>query len=289
MAYQLDRPIIITGAGRSGTKLLRSILACAPETAIFPREINYVWRHGNINHATDELTPEHARPEVCAFIREQFVKLSRRQDAPRIVEKTCANTLRLDFVRVVLPEAIVIHLIRDGRDVAESARRCWQGRPSLRYLFEKLRWVPPGDIPYYGLRYLRYQVGRLRGNINGAQSSWGPRFSGLDRLVEERELLEVCAIQWRTCVQAAEASLENYPAEQRLTIRYEDLVADPIAVSRMVYQHAGLTLTDDCASFVNETVHEGNLGKWCDRLSKDEQTLVLPHIESELRRHGYLI
>lgn len=289
MTYQLDRPIIITGAGRSGTKLLRSVLACAPETAVFPREINYIWRHGNVNFPTDQLTPDHARPEVRAFIREQFANLGRRQGGQRVVEKTCANALRLDFVHAVFPEAIIMHLIRDGRAVTESARRRWQAPPDLRYLLEKLRWVPAGDIPYYGLRYLRYQLGRLRGSNKGAQSSWGPRFARLDRLVAEKELVEVCAIQWRACVQAAEGSLECLPDEQALTIRYEELVADPVAVARRVYQHAGLTFTEACAAFARETVHDDNLNKWQQRLSEQELDLLLPHIEAELQRLGYTV
>lgn len=289
MTDQLDRPIIITGAGRSGTKLLRCILACAPETAVFPREINYIWRHGNVSFPTDELMPRHARPDVRAFIREQFVKLGRKQGGRRVVEKTCANTLRLDFVHVVFPEAVIIHLVRDGRAVTESARRRWQARPELRYLLEKLRWVPAGDIPYYGLRYLRYQLGRLQGNYNGAQSSWGPRFTGLDRLAVEKELVEVCAIQWRACVAAAETSLQRMPPHQTLTVRYEDLVADPVAVARRVYRHTGLTFSDACAAFAQEKVHEGNLEKWRQRLSEEELSLLLPHVEAELKRYGYAI
>jgi hypothetical protein len=289
MPSQLDRPIIITGAGRSGTKLLRSLLACAPETAVFPREINYIWRHGNIDFPTDELTPEQAQPDVRTFIREQFVKLARNREGRRIVEKTCANTLRLDFVHTIFPEAIIIHLIRDGRAVTESARRRWQARPELRYLLEKLRWVPVRDILHYGLRYLRYQLGRLQGNNNGAQSSWGPRFTGLDRLVAEKELVEVCAIQWRACVQAAEASLRRLPQEQTLTLRYEDLVADPAGVARQVYQHVGLNFTDACANFARQKVHSGNLEKWRQRLSTEDLHLILPHIETELQRHDYSV
>lgn len=285
-------PIIITGAGRSGTKLLRSIVARAPETITFPREINYIWRHGNINIPTDELTPDHARPEVCAFIRREFSKLANKHHGKhqsiRVVEKTCANTLRLDFVHAVLPEASIIHLVRDGRAVAESARRRWQAPPDIRYLLEKVRWVPATDIPYYALRYLRYQAGRLQG-ANGSQSSWGPRFQGLDQLVAEKELIEVCGIQWQRCVQAAETALARLPAEHRLTVRYEDLVADPVTVTRQIYQHLNLPFTDEVARFVTDNVHTDNIHKWQERLSDRDLQLLMPHIEAELRTHHYNI
>lgn len=282
-------PIIIVGAGRSGTKLLRSILACAPEVVAFPREINYIWRHGNLGFPTDELRPEHARPEVRAFIRKQFLKRGQAQGGKRVLEKTCANTLRLDFVRSVFPEAYIIHLIRDGRAVTESACRRWRARPDLRYLLEKARWAPLRDVPYYALRYLRYQSGRLKANNTGAQSSWGPRFSGLDQLVAEKELVEVCAIQWRVCVQTAEASIQRWPVGEALTLRYEDLVDDPVGVARRVYQHAQLTFTDDCAAFADEYVRADNIEKWRNHLSEAEVSLILPHIETELRQHGYTV
>jgi hypothetical protein len=111
----------------------------------------------------------------------------------------------------------------------------------------------------------------------------------MDRLLVEKHLLEVCAIQWRTCVQAAEASFQHIPAEQRLTIRYEDLVADPVAVARQVFQHTGLTFTGVCSTFARDHVHGGNLEKWRQRLTADELDLLLPHIEEELRRHGYTV
>ena len=38
-----------------------------------------------------------------------------------MVEKTCANTLRLPFVDKVLPEARYLHIVRDGVDVVASA------------------------------------------------------------------------------------------------------------------------------------------------------------------------
>src|SRR5690606_5210941 len=117
-----------------------------------------------------------------------------------------------------------------------------------------------------GIRYLYYQVGRIycrnRVRGNSAQSSWGPRFSQIDQLVREKTLIEVCAIQWRECVNAAEASLRQLPTQQAITIRYEDLVADPVTVARDLYQRTQLTFTETCKSFVKQHVEDSHTRKW---------------------------
>jgi len=281
-------PIVIVGAGRSGTKLLRGILVSHPDTVCFPREINYIWRYGNAGYPTDELLLEHARPTVVRYIRNRIASLSLRNGGARVVEKTCANSLRVDFCHRVVPDAFFIHLVRDGRAVAESARRRWQAGPELGYLLEKARWVPPSDVPYYALRYLRHQVGRLR-SAERAQSSWGPRFTGLDSLVENLTLIEVCGLQWRACVQAADAALRRLPSSQCITVRYEDLVADPMPVVRELLDRAGLAFVAECGTYVHSQVQGGNLSKWRERLSQEELRLLLPHISSELGVHGYEI
>ncbi len=281
-------PIIIVGAGRSGTKMLRGILSSHPEVVCFPREINYIWRHGNADFSTDELTSAHARPEVVRYIRRRFETLSAKNDGRRVIEKTCANSLRVEFVHAIFPEAYIIHLIRDGRAVAESARRRWLAKPDMRYLLEKLRWVPIEDVPYYTFRFLHYQFGRVQLR-DGVQSSWGPRFKELDALIREKSLIEVCGLQWQACVSAASTVLRQLPSKQVLTIRYEDLVLDPLVISKQIFDHVGLTFLSKCERYIENNIHPANLNKWKRNLTSGEVDLLLPHIESELLKNGYRI
>lgn len=281
-------PIIIVAAGRSGSKMLRSIIGSHPDIAYFPREINYIWRHGNTTFPTDELRPEHARPEIAHYIRKRFKQFSRAHGDARVLEKTCANSLRVEFVHTVLPEAYIIHLVRDGRAVAESARRRWLAKPEMKYLLEKARWVPIQDIAYYGMRFLKFQWHRLRSQEK-APSSWGPRFAGLDDLVQEKSLIEVCGIQWRVCVESAEDAFSRIPANQVLTVRYEDLVQSPLEISKQIFSHVGLDFAPESQAFIREFVTIANLEKWRKHLSEADLSRLLPHIESTLEKFGYTL
>jgi hypothetical protein len=282
----LDSPILIVGAGRSGTKLLRAILGAHPTLGIFPREINYIWRHGNIAFPTDELLPQHAYPEVRRYIRERFEQRSRQLGGRRIVEKTCANVLRVGFIHSVFPEAHIIHLVRDGRAVAESARRRWVAPPDLRYLAEKLAWVPLTDMPYYGLRYLYFQAGRLASRT-GAPKSWGPRYTGQQDIPPGISLIEKCGLQWRACVLAGEAGLHQLPANLGMTVRYENLVRDPVETTQRILSHVGVPFATECRDYIESHVTGAYLEHWRDALSEEDMALLLPHISSDLVGLGY--
>lgn len=279
------RPILIVGAGRSGTKLLRRLVSSHPEVEAFPREINYIWRHGNADHPDDELTPAHARPEVVGYIRKRFARFREWNGAERICEKTCANALRVDFVRCVFPRAIVVHLVRDGRAVAESARRRWTATPPLSYLLEKARWIPVTDLPFYVFRYLKFQLSRGPGGVK-QQSSWGARFSGIDRAVSELPLLDVCALQWQACVRAVEDSFARMPDDLKVTVRYRDLVTSPAETTRRLFSNLGLDWQVETREYVEREVRPQHLDKWRERLSSAEVERLRELIGDDLDRLG---
>ena len=67
------RPIILLGAARSGTKLLRDVIATHPNIGKVPYDINYIWRLGNEFIPHDELEPEQATPIVIQRIRKSIL------------------------------------------------------------------------------------------------------------------------------------------------------------------------------------------------------------------------
>jgi hypothetical protein len=109
---------LIIGCARSGTSILGELVASHPEVKyIF--EAHDVWESAGLGVCdSHRLTAEHATPRVRKHIREWFRK--RQGPATVLVEKTPRNVLRVPFIRAVFPEAKIIHIVRDGRDVSCS-------------------------------------------------------------------------------------------------------------------------------------------------------------------------
>lgn len=222
------RELVIIGAPRSGTNMLRDAICRLPGFATWPcDEINYIWRHGNARWPSDALPPEAATPRVQTFINRQFRRQARASGAAWLVEKTCANSLRVPFVDRVLPAARYVFIHRDPLDAVASAVKRWRAPFELGYTLRKARFVPPSDVPYYAWRLLRNRLHRL---LSGERrvSSWGPRLESMTALVESHTLPELCALQWNACVESAATALASLGAARVLRLRYEAFVSAPV-------------------------------------------------------------
>lgn len=234
-------PVILIGAARSGTKFLRDVLAAPRGTAVVPYDVNYVWRYGTEYTKDDLLDPAELTEKRRTFIRRSLRSLAKAQPGDVLIEKTVASTLRVPFVDAVFPEARYVHLIRDGRDVAESAMRQWRRPPDWSSLFQKARQIPIANLGYIGW----FAANFARGIFSGRQGGqvWGPRFPGIDALAATAPLAEVCAYQWLESVTRARNALAQLPAasERVFTIKYEELVSTEVSLEQLV---ADLGLSD---------------------------------------------
>ena len=160
----IARPFFVVGSGRSGTTMLRLILAghpdlyVCPETwfiadlvAHLPRQEpltpaqleqaitliteHYRWPDMGLPAATLRLLlAEAERPTLRAVIDTIYGHLARSAGKPRIGDKTPPYVKILPILAELYPDAQFIHLLRDGRDVAMSHidagwwhHRCYQG------------------------------------------------------------------------------------------------------------------------------------------------------------------
>lgn len=234
------RPIVIIGAPRSGTNMLRDAICTHPDAATWPcDEINYIWRHGHRSHPTDEFPITFATPELARFVRRAFNGISRKFDTPNVVEKTCANSLRVAFIHALLPDARFVFIFRDGAAAARSASLRWRARYDFSYLAAKARYVPITDVPYYGARFVRDRIHRLLGHEQRA-AYWGPRIAGLESVIASEGLLAGCAAQWSSCVVSSIAALPTIDPTRRIVVRYEDLTRDPEVGLSVVSDFLGL-------------------------------------------------
>jgi hypothetical protein len=145
---QRSAPIIVVGSPRSGTTLVRRLL-CAhprlyvpgetgydpflrtdPHAPLSPRRasrvlrrialLNRHWTHGD--DALSGLDPE---PRLRDVLDALYAQRAHRYGAERWGDKTPGYVRYLPTLERIFPGALVIHVLRDGRDVALSARAEW--------------------------------------------------------------------------------------------------------------------------------------------------------------------
>jgi hypothetical protein len=140
-------PFFIVGNDRSGTTMLRMILDRGPDAAVPPesmfltdvtvpppdgdwqRLIQEVWDHPKVGlwelgNPAPRIPRELAPDEAARFVLgAPFEAYARKHGKPRWGDKTPHYVHHVDLLLSIWPDARVVVLVRDGRDVALSLRR----------------------------------------------------------------------------------------------------------------------------------------------------------------------
>ncbi|MCC7075671.1 MAG: sulfotransferase [Acidimicrobiia bacterium] len=276
-------PIVIIGAARSGTKFLRDVLAASEAVHAIPYDVNMIWRLGNERSDSDAYGPDSLSSRECSRIRRYLEKAGRMRDdgTGRLLEKSVSNTLRVGLVDRVLPDAQFVHLVRDGRAVAESARRQWESSSEPGYLARKVRSLPVfPTVRYAASQLLERVTGR------GVGTPWGPRYPGVVQDMAHKSTLEVCAIQWRECIGRARADLDGLGPARVREVRYEALVADETALGSLT-EWLGIPDPERVRSRFRRDVETDGLDRWKRALTPDEHVVLDILLGSMLRELGY--
>jgi len=219
----LQRPIFIVGSPRSGTSILGKILRAHP-AVVYLGEPRLIWKHGN-EQRSDVLRAEHASNLIASSVRERLLALGQSQDGLRLVEKTPQNALRLEFVDRIFPDCLVIHVIRNGRSAVPSIRDNWLKFSTSRNpsaLVRRFREMDLRRAHHYireGMqRFLPARLSRVVG-----RPVWGPQLPGIQQMLSDMELIDVCCLQWRWSVESAcNFGRAFMPANRYLEIRLEE-------------------------------------------------------------------
>ena len=285
MNYQ---PVIIVGAPRSGTNMLRDVLTSFDGVSTWPcDEINYIWRHGNVRYPSDEIPAERAKPAIQSYIRQRFSDIRGKYSADVVIEKTCANSLRVPFVDAVVPDAKYIFIYRDGIDTTGSAKERWTAELDIPYILEKVRFVPKVDLPYYGLRYFWARIHRLISREKRL-AFWGPTLDNMPSILQNHTLNEVCALQWQRCVDKAEEAFSKMPSEKVFRVSYEDFVRQPEQELTRVLQFMGKDVAPEQVASAVKSVSPRSLGKGRKALGEQEVAHLEALVEETLKRYDYL-
>jgi len=281
------KAVIIIGAPRSGTNMLRDVLCSFDGAATWPcDEINYIWRHGNVRYTSDEIPAERARESIRSYIRKQFDWVARRYEVHTVVEKTCANSLRVPFVDAVVPDAKYIFIRLDGVDAVGSAMKRWKAEVDIPYLARKARFVPASDLPYYGGRYLWNRIYRLFSREERL-AFWGPQLEGMEELLSKHPLDEVCALQWQACVEKAAAAFSAMPEERWLEVGYEEFVQDPESELTRMLDFVGLDVPAGQRREAVANVRADSIGKGRAALDSEAVLRLESLVGGTLSRYGY--
>lgn len=158
--HSTESHLIIGGAPRSGTTLLRRVLdrhpgiCCGPESSILlpgAFHVSSVAKAYKLPEA-DLQAMLASSPSQGAFVDAFATRYREQRGRPRWAEKTPLNIQSLDWILERFPEAQVIHVIRDGRDVVCSMRQ----HPERRWVDgEEVREMRPRPIAEYAHRWVR--------------------------------------------------------------------------------------------------------------------------------------
>ncbi len=280
-------PVIIIGSGRSGTNMLRDIITSIDGFETWGcDEINPIWRYGNRDFPTDEIPIKNLTPEIKNYIRGRFNALQKNTKANFVVEKTCANSLRLNYIYEIFPEAKYIIINRDGRDVTPSAMKRWGASFELGYTLKKLKYVPFKDLFYY---ISKFGSNRLKKSSSKQKSLsfWGPLYNGYERDVASKSLMEICANQWKHCVENTLRDRELIPFENILDFKYENYVNDPLNEMKRLSDFFNLNLSEEIINSLTLKVSNKSVGTY-KKVFNSEELLKLNEItRATLKKLNY--
>lgn len=283
---ELLAPIIIVGAPRSGTKMLRELLKFHPMVTGPLYEKERIWCYGNRERTGRTINVSELSPKIKKYIRDYFNREFGKNPGKRIVDKNIRNSLRVEFVRGIFPESPVIHIVRDGRDAACSIRKRWKSPLDLKYIWEN-KAFPLNEIPFFVQRQVVFLWQRMVG-LRGRVKWWGPKFDDTEELVNRHSLIEICGIQWKRCTEAAIAGLEKLEPGTFMQVKYEDVVSDPVKIMDQIRKFLDLSVSDNFLGKCSDYVNSSSVGRWRNHLTSDELTLLMRHIQDTLVRLGYL-
>ncbi|MEM9083888.1 MAG: sulfotransferase [Planctomycetota bacterium] len=293
MSSELQPLVIVIGAARSGTTVLGRILGEVPGFVAM-NEHKYLWRIGSAYKNHDARTASEATPKTIKRIHNYCKAFQNKNGGNRIVEKTPPNCFRVEFIHKVFPDAVFIHIIRNGTEsilsrvnMIESERRFpitslrWWLRMPKRILAPLPWWEKPSLL----IPFLR----GVRNKLPGAKRVWGENYPGWNKDKGTLSPLQFAAKSWAESVRAARQGLTAVPENQRIEIRYEELIHNHENFLNQIAQLC--KMSDDQSSQLlrigTEELNSKGVSKWSSNYTNSDKAEIAPFVEELLLELGY--
>ena len=190
-------PIFVLGMPRSGTSLVEQVIASHPdvrgggEFTLLNRLVGSLGegRHGPFRFGTllDRIDDARLRALGEDYVREVRALSA---SARHITDKTPGNFLLIGMIRLLLPNAKIIHCRRDPVDTCLSIFKTYFGADGLRYAYDL------GQIGHYYALYADLMA-HWEKLLPGAVHDIGYEALVADFDAEAPRLLAACGLDWR--------------------------------------------------------------------------------------------
>jgi Sulfotransferase family len=271
------RYLFVLGTGRCGSTLVADLLAAHPDIgwiSSYPEPLGRVARTAGMKPNPSEayallreqvspmlvdpcrdLTAEDAAPWLEQRLRDFFDRRALQQGRPVFMHKF-TGWPRARLLAAVFPEAKFVHVVRDGRSVANS-------------LLQVRWWRGYHGVPGWSFGDLSEQE---RGDWEAAGQSWA----------------YLAGLEWKRLMEAFASAKEEIEPDRWLDLRYEDFVARPREQLTAVLRLVGLDRWDGLERIVARFgVSQGRKEAYRDELRPEDVALLEPLLASTLARWGY--
>ena len=109
----------------------------------------------------------------------------------------------------------------------------------------------------------------------------------IDDLLKQYTLMEVCALQWKACVDRAEDDFSHIHHERIIKVKYEEFVSDPVAEFARLAEFLNKDVPDSVNEYLRKNVRPNSVGKGRSALGEADVEKLRLLISSTLERYDY--
>ncbi len=255
---QVDRPVFITGLGRSGTTILGILLSLHREVG-YLNEPKALWHvidprqdiNGNYcgAGARFRLTEADVDPHMRRRAHRLFSRYLRLTGSGRVVDKYPELIFRVGYVRAMFPDARFVFITRSGADAVPSVVE-WSKRLGVKSGGHTDDWWGRDDIKW---AYLRNEL--LLADP-AYETVWSVATSGLDHANR-------AALEWIVTMREGLAQQHRHP-DAVIRVSYESLLAEPGQALSRLQEQCGLQPDPSVAAYAKKRLYGNPAKEWPD-------------------------